>query len=326
MQLLLLRGNQQLGVRKMYELARGRFLAAEGGQGDDGSTIARVAKAVAQVTDGISAYARAKELGGRYVSAASGPQDPVASGSTDGGETDPLGDLFPPLHIWSAITDVYTSLREEEERSLAAPRQLQYAYFARDVLLACFAEDKAATVEILATAYRYPARMLLRKKEDAQPDDFADSYQNAIVNLLKKTFDPDQVHTAQLFTIFFRIVTRRFQDQGRAKERRNRADDNYGQISAPERHNSTSYNDYITDKHNLNELFDGEEIGAILTKALKGIGQDCRRLLQLLFFHGYSYQKAAETMEYKANGIGKRRERCLKKLGDHLDPGQIKAE
>lgn len=313
LQYFLLRDSSKLAFRNMYLLARQTIITAEGPKADIKTVVANVAQAVAQVTDGILTYDNTRKR-----TALSTPNETAPSGI----EADELNDRLAPLHIWSAISDVYRTLRQEPVPGGGKQDGMDYPYFARDVLLSCFIENRAATVEVLSLAYRQPAYVLLQKKGNLVAVDFADAYQEAVVSLLKTTFQPDKKHTAQLFTFFFTILLRRCQDQLRTKGRRERIDNDYHEIIAPDRHIPAAYDDYMIDKLNLHEFFGQEELGGILTKALDGIGDDCKRLLRLIFYRGYSYQQTAEIMKIKANGIGKRRERCLKKLGDHLSPDQ----
>jgi RNA polymerase sigma factor (sigma-70 family) len=320
LQLFLRNDRDHTALHAFYETARRRLAEAEGPELNADRCKHWITLAVATLLDDLNTAPTVKN---DLAQQSSSPVQGLSS-LLEMNEREPsrMGRSHLTFHLWSRLVIYYGLARGAEADGYFDKSKLNYPYFSRDVLLRCLQKNKPLTLDILSTAYRKPTSRLLDALPIAGFINFEDAYQEALINLAEKIFPPDHLHTAQLFSIFFTMVKFRAIDQARVIGRRIRSDDKYAKIHTPERHDYPSYNDYIIETKGLNEKFGSDNASKVLETALGNISKECRKLLWLLFYQGYSYDKVAALTGFKVNGIGTRRKRCLKNLGDQINPDQ----
>lgn len=64
------------------------------------------------------------------------------------------------------------------------------------------------------------------------------------------------------------------------------------------------------------DLLIREQLNSLLRKAMRSLGEQCRRLLRLYYFDGKSINAIAEGLGEKANTVAVRKKRCIDELRD----------
>ena len=96
----------------------------------------------------------------------------------------------------------------------------------------------------------------------------------------------------------------------------------YGRITLSDDWERLQASDLNLDIPYLNEE---SEISLKLQKAIKKLGEGCRKVIHFLFYRGFSHESIAERMGYKSEGVSRqKRKNCIKKLRAILESQTLK--
>lgn len=272
------RGRGQVPVQLLYRVARERIAAYESARGKDWKKVQPMLAAA------VARFQSFQEL-----------REEAPS---------------PPYAVWPLLLKLYQK-QLPEQLPAPLPKGLQYHYAARDVLLLALARKEPDAYTALVEAYEAPARKYFQREYSGASFAFEDVYQEAFTSLIKSPPKPEGPHTAQLYSIFQRILQRRAADEYRKEQRQSGPD-----TLKPdeEGNNSEGFTDHIIERYALNERFGTDDEVKIVRDGLESLDDKCRDLLRLRYFRGLRFREIAERLDHSTNSMGTRLSRCLEKF------------
>lgn len=215
----------------------------------------------------------------------------------------------PLQHSLYATFSAYLNQTDNEQTS---------PYLAGNVLTLAMSKDQQNTHNALMKSYREPASAIINQRQKITEADFADAYQNAQLDLLRKPPSAEQSLTAQLFSWFMRVLIRRVIDEQRKKAKTtdfvDPEDVSFSSANNTTSANDTAYWDDLNRRYHINQRFGDDEADKVISKSLNQLDEGCRDLIRKRYVFEYAYKKIAQQNEYSVDSVGQRIKRCLKKL------------
>ena len=142
-------------------------------------------------------------------------------------------------------------------------------------------------------------RKLVRDYGNGSDDDAKDLFQDATILVYEKAQKPDFQLTSQFSTFFYGICRNLWMTRRQKKSS--------SEVAIPD------HAQYIPEDSPDNDFIEVER-GKLFYKALRQLGEDCQRLLQL-FFQKKSMEEIAREMGFAGEGYARRRKsQCKERL------------